>query len=372
MKRRRISALLRCSAGTTMWEGLSSPSWMMRSARSVSMGEMPAASSAGLSRVSSEVMVFTLMTSVAPCCSDDADDDAVGFVGVARPVHVAAGARAGGFELLQVEIQMAQHVVLDGARGVAQFLPVGHFRHHLGALVADRVGGVAHVLAKLGVGQQFSGGAGKRRRLRPLFRPGRSCAAPPASVEARISARCRQRTPARWRLSAPPMCIRQELSTRRADLRLRVAGCSGFFGQHGGRNVGVLDGERAAEPAALIRLRQLDEAEAAHGAQQRTGRRRSGATRSEWQVVCSVTVCGKNAPVSATPSLSTSSSENSYTRGSKASTSRATEASALVRRHFREMFADHRHARCRRHADRSRRRETLRESARIMRRASSW
>ena len=43
------------------------PSWMIRSARSVSNGVMPAASSAALSRVSSEVIVLTLMTSRSPC-----------------------------------------------------------------------------------------------------------------------------------------------------------------------------------------------------------------------------------------------------------------------------------------------------------------
>ena len=43
--------------------------------------------------------------------------------------------------------------------------------------------------------------------------------------------------------------------------------------------------------------------------------------RSEWQDVCSVTVCGKDAPTSVTPSLSTSSSENSNTRPRKSPTS---------------------------------------------------
>jgi hypothetical protein len=52
--------------------------------------------------------------------ADDVDDDAIGLVGVTRPVDFAAGGGAGGFELLQVGGQMPQNVVLGGARGIAQ------------------------------------------------------------------------------------------------------------------------------------------------------------------------------------------------------------------------------------------------------------
>ena len=74
---------------------------MIRSARSVSYGAMPAASSATFSRVSSEVMVLTLMTSRLAVRADDVDDDAVRFVGVGGPVHLAARARAALLELLR-------------------------------------------------------------------------------------------------------------------------------------------------------------------------------------------------------------------------------------------------------------------------------
>src|SRR4051812_39038585 len=46
--------------------------------------------------------------------------------------------------------------------------------------------------------------------------------APYYSVDARISARWTGRTPARWRLSAPPICIRHELSAA-AQISARVS-----------------------------------------------------------------------------------------------------------------------------------------------------
>ena len=62
-----ISARLRWMAGTRMWDCWSSPSWMISSARSVSIARMPRSSSASLSPISSDSSDLTLITSVASC-----------------------------------------------------------------------------------------------------------------------------------------------------------------------------------------------------------------------------------------------------------------------------------------------------------------
>ena len=62
----RISARFLWIAGTRMWLGLSSPSWTMSSARSVSCAAMPAASSASFSPISWVAIDLTLTTSEAP------------------------------------------------------------------------------------------------------------------------------------------------------------------------------------------------------------------------------------------------------------------------------------------------------------------
>ena len=79
---------------------------------------------------------------------DQVDDDAVGLVGIGGPVHVASCGGAGGFELQEIFIEMRERVLLDGAGGGAQLLPVLLFLHDDGALAGDDVGGVADILAR--------------------------------------------------------------------------------------------------------------------------------------------------------------------------------------------------------------------------------
>ena len=64
--RRRISARFLWIAGTRMCDERSPASWMINSARSVSIAEIPSASSALLSSISSVAIDLTLMTSRAP------------------------------------------------------------------------------------------------------------------------------------------------------------------------------------------------------------------------------------------------------------------------------------------------------------------
>ena len=183
------------------------------------------------------------------------------------------------FELDEVVVEVAERPLLDRAAGLAEGLPVGHLVDDRPALAADRLGGLAHVAAELGVAQgepgrvlEADGGRGRQRldvarHQLGIRRSGsahaRSSAASDdgvvASVDARISARWTVPTPARWRCRAPPMCIRHELSAAAQNSAPGVEDAADLVAEHGHRRVGVLDGERAAEPAALLGPGQLDQ-----------------------------------------------------------------------------------------------------------------
>ena len=106
-----------------MWEGRSSPSCTISSARSVSYARMPASASASLSPISCVAIDLTLTTSRLAGGPDQPGDDPVGLVGVRGPVHLAARRRDRRLQLLQIVVEMAQRTVLDrGARG-AQLRP---------------------------------------------------------------------------------------------------------------------------------------------------------------------------------------------------------------------------------------------------------
>ena len=71
----------------------------------------------------------------------------------------------------------------------------------------------------------------------------------------------------------------------RADLRAGVQHVAHLVGQHRRRGVGVLDRERAAEAAALVRGRQLDQVQIPRTARSsRSGLSPTRSIRSEWQV----------------------------------------------------------------------------------------
>ena len=76
------------------------------------------------------------------------------------------------------------------------------------------------------------------------------------------------RVPARARESPPPMCSRQELSSA-VQISARVSSTARSLSvEHRRRRVGVLHRERPAEAAARLRVRQLDEVDALHLAQE--------------------------------------------------------------------------------------------------------
>ena len=101
--------------GTRMCDGRSSPSCTMSSARSVST-RIPSAR-ASLRPISWVAIDLTLTTSLARGL-DELLDDAVGLVGVARPVHPAAGRGDVGLEgLHQVFVKAQQGLIFDGLGG---------------------------------------------------------------------------------------------------------------------------------------------------------------------------------------------------------------------------------------------------------------
>ena len=148
------------------------------SAKSVSIACTPPAASPAFSSISSVVSDLTLTTSVTPCCRAMSRTIAVRLGGVARPVHDAAGRDDGLLELHEVVVEVAHHIGLDRASGVAQLLPVGHLGDDARSLLADRGRRVAQVAAQLRVAERRAGRLGEARH------------------EARISARCIVRIPA--------------------------------------------------------------------------------------------------------------------------------------------------------------------------------
>ena len=79
---------------------------------------------------------------------------------------------------------------------------------------------------------------------------------------------------------------------RGADLGPGVEHAAELVAEHGHRRVGVLDGERPAEAAALLGPGQLDQVDPPDRPQSRSGASPTRSIRSEWQVGWYVTRCG--------------------------------------------------------------------------------
>src|SRR5699024_10614362 len=151
---------------------------------------------------------------------DQLGDDLVRLVGVTCPVDNASAGGEVLLELLQPIFEVGHGRVLDCAAGVAQFFPVRKFAHYVQALVANGVGGVAQVLAHLGVAQYAVRRLGEGLGLEQVALSAGWHAEEYLShsdtvssmVLARMSARCKVFGLAPVRESPPPMCIRHEAS----------------------------------------------------------------------------------------------------------------------------------------------------------------
>ena len=242
----------------------------MSSARSVSSALMPAASSAPFRPISSVVSDFILTTLGCAVAANDVDDDRVRLRGVGGPVDVAAGGLHARLELQEVLVEPPEHVVLDLAARLAQLLPVVELGDDAGPLRADRPRDVAQVGAELLVLQLR---AGRRREavLAAHDRP-RSPAVPPTR---RRRPRLRQDLREVHRPHPAPHPAQPAADVQQArgvhggaELGPGRDHVAALVGEHRQRGVGVLDGERAAEAAALLGLGQVDQLKAPHRAQQ--------------------------------------------------------------------------------------------------------
>ena len=104
----------------------------------------------------------------------------------------------------------------------------------------------------------------------------------PPSVAASTSARCMTRTPARCRDSSAADVHQAGVVAGDQHLGAGLADVAGLVGAHRHRGVGVLHRERAAEAAALLGARQVDQAQPAHrrAAAGAAGRRRRASAAS--------------------------------------------------------------------------------------------
>ena len=248
-----------------MWDWASSASWMISSARSVSIAVMPAAASASLSPISSVAIDLTLTTSSAPCAR--AMPVTMAFASAASraqctvpPAAVTDASRRSSCAG-EVASSARSLIAAPASRRASQSDDLGHDPRALGP---DRRRRLAQVAAQLGVAEGDAGGGGE------------------AHVDASTSARCIVRTPARCRRRPPPMCIRHEVSAATQTSAPVSSTWRSLSVEHRRRRVGVLDREGPAEAAALLGLRQLDEVDAADRAQQPqrpVAERRAGAAR---------------------------------------------------------------------------------------------
>ena len=138
MKISRISARFRWIAGTRMCDDQSWSSWMINSARSVSIAAMPAPASASFSSISSVASDLTFTTSVAPWPAASAMT--IEFASAASRAQWTVPPRCLHrlLELDQIGVEVAQRAVLDRLPRRAQLLPVRQLLDRAGALVADR------------------------------------------------------------------------------------------------------------------------------------------------------------------------------------------------------------------------------------------
>ena len=152
--------------------------------------------------------------------AEEVEDDLASLGGVGGPVDVASCRGAAVFKLFEIGAKVFEGLGPDGRGRGTERLPVFLLGDQLGALGLDDVDGVGDVLAQLGVAQDVERGLGKGLgqggvQFGVVLEGGAHtvASAGESSVEARISARWMVFMPAYWRCMAPPMCIRQLLSS---------------------------------------------------------------------------------------------------------------------------------------------------------------
>ena len=159
-------------------------------------------------------------------------------------------------------------MVLDLLGRLAQLLPVGEFGDRAGPLGPDRVRGMRQVGPQLGIGHRGPGRDRERRHAEVGRHLPPGAVTWPSSVRARISARCMTATPDRCRVQRAADVHQARVVRRAQHLGPAAADRRHLVRADRRRHVGVLHRERAAEPAALLGVRQVGQVQAPHRAQQ--------------------------------------------------------------------------------------------------------
>ena len=280
---------------------------------------------------------------VGPLGPDERDHELVRLRRVARPVHRAARRLDGRLELDEHRVETGERLVLDRRARGPQELPVGHLGHDRRPLGADRASWRAGCWpAPAGSRAPPARRAGSSRAARRGDRRRRRRGSAASAHDARISARCSGRT----RQPAPPQAaadVHQARAVAGADaVRARRDDRRQLLVEHRRRDVGVLDGERAAEAAALLGLREVDELEPGTARRSRSGASPTRRSRSEWQVGWYVTVPSNVEPTSSTPRTPVRNCESSQVRAGTPPSSPPSRP-GIVLSHLRRTRAGGRH-----------------------------
>ena len=123
-----IVSLVRWMTGAMIWLGRSPLSWTIYSPRSVSTTAILASLRCSLRPISSLTIDLPLVTSLAPACSQSLSTMARASAASRRVMHLAATLRHLALIGLEIEIEMRQRVVLDGAGFLAQRVEFGQLR----------------------------------------------------------------------------------------------------------------------------------------------------------------------------------------------------------------------------------------------------
>ena len=272
----------------------------MSSARSVSIARMPRSSSASLSPISSDSSDLTLITSVASCSR--AMPATIEFASAPSraqwTVPPAAVTRSSSRSSCSGRVAIARALIAAPAsRSASQSGSSPTARRRLTRIAVVALPTLRRSWASASAVRAAAG--------KPAVIP-----APPGSRRCASSAH-----PPAGARSAPPMCIRQDVSTA-VQTSARVSSTRRS-----------LSPSMAIETSAFLTAKVPPKPQHSSASSSSTrsiprtarssrcGRSPMCSARTEWQVGCSVTRCGNDASVSSTPSTSTRNSVSSYTGG---------------------------------------------------------
>ena len=130
-------------------------------------------------------------------------------------------------------------------------------------------------------------------------------------------------TPDRCRSSAPPMCIRHELSAAQSTSAPLIRTAATLSAQIAADTSGFFTANVPPNPQHVSASGRSARSRPRTARSSRSGASPTLSIRSEWQLGWYVTRCGKYPPTSVTPSTSARNTESSWVRGATSATARA-------------------------------------------------